>query len=104
MMVGNDDDYGNFRWQAKLERFALVIGLAGNVALTFLFVPVTRGSSILAYLGLTSEASMKYHMWLANIAMVCFTAHGALYIIYWALTNRLSEVNFTHIFFFFFPN
>ncbi|CAI9101896.1 OLC1v1000050C2 [Oldenlandia corymbosa var. corymbosa] len=83
---------GDKVWQAKLERLALVIGLAGNVALTFLFVPVTRGSSILAFLGLSSEASIKYHMWLGNIAMALFTAHGTLYIIYWGLTDRLSEM------------
>ncbi|CDP08776.1 unnamed protein product [Coffea canephora] len=82
---------GDKLWQAKLERFALVIGLAGNVCLTFLFFPVTRGSSILAFLGLTSEASIKYHIWLGHLSMTMFTAHGFSYLIYWALTHRLSE-------------
>ncbi|GFP97311.1 ferric reduction oxidase 2 [Phtheirospermum japonicum] len=79
-------------WQNKLDRVALVLGLTGNLGLTFLFYPVTRGSSILPMLGLTSEASIKYHIWLGHITMALFTAHGFLYIVYWTLTNRLSEI------------
>ncbi|KAL2469029.1 Ferric reduction oxidase 2 [Forsythia ovata] len=79
-------------WQTKLDRVAIVFGLAGNVCLTFLFYPVTRGSSILPMLGLTSEGSIKYHMWIGNIAMTLFTIHGSLYIVYWTLTHRLSEM------------
>ncbi|CAI9764197.1 unnamed protein product [Fraxinus pennsylvanica] len=79
-------------WQTKFDRVAIVFGLAGNVCLTFLFYPVTRGSSILPMLGLTSEGSIKYHMWLGNIAMTLFTIHGSLYITYWTLTHRLSEM------------
>ncbi|KAL0309256.1 UNVERIFIED_CONTAM: Ferric reduction oxidase 2 [Sesamum radiatum] len=64
----------------------------GNLCLAFLFYPVTRGSSILPVLGLTSEGSIKYHIWLGNIAMVLFTLHGFLYFVYWGFTNRLSEL------------
>lgn len=83
---------GDKVWQAKLEKLALSIGLAGNMCLTFLFFPVTRGSSILAFLGITSDASIKYHIWLGHISMTLFTAHGFLYIIYWAFTHRISEM------------
>ncbi|KAK4418551.1 Ferric reduction oxidase 2 [Sesamum alatum] len=79
-------------WQTKLDRVAIVTGVTGNLCLTFLFYPVTRGSSILPMLGLTSEASIKYHIWLGNLAMALFTAHGFLYILYWSITNRLSEM------------
>ncbi|KAL0379491.1 UNVERIFIED_CONTAM: Ferric reduction oxidase 2 [Sesamum angustifolium] len=78
-------------WQTKLDRVAIVTGVTGNLCLTFLFYPVTRGSSILPMLGLTSEASIKYHIWLGNLAMSLFTAHGFLYILYWSITHRLSE-------------
>ncbi|MCE5167225.1 hypothetical protein HAX54_043284, partial [Datura stramonium] len=44
-------------WEAKLEDSGLRLGLVGNICLTFLFVPVTRGSSVLQVFGLTSEAS-----------------------------------------------
>ncbi|XP_075073955.1 ferric reduction oxidase 2-like [Nicotiana tabacum] len=79
-------------WEAKLEDSALRLGLVGNIALTFLFVPVTRGSSVLQVFGLTSEASVKYHIWLGHIVMTLFSAHGICYIIYWAATHQLSEM------------
>ncbi|OIT08055.1 PREDICTED: ferric reduction oxidase 2 [Nicotiana attenuata] len=78
-------------WEAKLEDSALRLGLVGNIALTFLFVPVTRGSSVLQVFGLTSEASVKYHIWLGHIVMTLFSAHGICYIIYWAATHQLSS-------------
>ncbi|KAK4415918.1 Ferric reduction oxidase 2 [Sesamum alatum] len=83
---------GEKLWQSKVERVGVVAGVAGNLCLTFLFYPVTRGSSILGMLGVTSEASIKYHIWLGNIAMSLFTAHGFLYLVYWAFTNRLYEM------------
>ncbi|KAL2251762.1 ferric reduction oxidase 2-like [Sesamum indicum] len=83
---------GEKEWESKLDRVGLVAGIAGNLCLTFLFYPVSRGSSILPMLGLTSEGSIKYHIWLGNIAMALFTAHGFLYFVYWGFTNRLSEM------------
>lgn len=83
---------GEKLWQTKLDRVAIVTGVTGNLCLTFLFYPVTRGSSILPMLGLTSESSIKYHNWLGHMAMALFTLHGFLYIIYWIITNRLSEM------------
>ncbi|KAJ8573187.1 hypothetical protein K7X08_009698 [Anisodus acutangulus] len=79
-------------WEAKLEDSGLRLGLVGNICLTFLFVPVTRGSSVLQVFGLTSEASVKYHIWLGHIVMTLFSAHGICYIIYWAATHQLSEM------------
>ncbi|MCL7050762.1 hypothetical protein MKW94_015706 [Papaver nudicaule] len=76
-------------WQDKLEDAGLRFGLVGNIVLSFLFFPVTRGSSMLPLLGLTSEASIKYHIWLGHIAMVLFTAHGLCYTIVWANTRHL---------------
>ncbi|KAK6804569.1 hypothetical protein RDI58_002353 [Solanum bulbocastanum] len=79
-------------WEAKLEDSGLRLGLVGNICLTFLFVPVTRGSSVLQVFGLTSEASVKYHIWLGHIVMTLFSAHGICYIIYWAATHQLFEM------------
>ena len=81
----------NCRWEAKLSIIGLTLGIVGNICLTFLFFPVTRTSSVLPLLGLTSEASIKYHIWLGHITMFLFTAHGLCYIVYWAVTNRLSS-------------
>ncbi|XAR54036.1 Ferric-chelate reductase (NADH) [Bertholletia excelsa] len=79
-------------WEAKLEISALRLGSVGNICLAFLFFPVTRGSSVLPLFGLTSEASVKYHIWLGHILMTLFTAHGAFYVIYWVATNQPSEM------------
>jgi hypothetical protein len=48
----------------------------------------------LQFVGLTSEASIKYHIWLGNITMVIFTAHGLSYITYWSHTHQISQVMF----------
>ncbi|KAH7513089.1 hypothetical protein FEM48_Zijuj12G0159500 [Ziziphus jujuba var. spinosa] len=79
-------------WEAKLETSALTLGLVGNICLAFLFFPVARGSSVLPLLGLTSEASIKFHIWLGHISMVLFTAHGLSYIIYWVVTHNISQM------------
>ncbi|MBA0702418.1 hypothetical protein Goari_020720, partial [Gossypium aridum] len=78
-------------WEMKLFDAALYIGLTGNVCLAFLFYPVARGSSVLPLLGLTSEGSIKYHIWLGHMTMVLFTIHGICYIIDWAVTGNISE-------------
>ncbi|MFS7906180.1 putative ferric-chelate reductase (NADH) [Helianthus anomalus] len=80
------------RWQSKLSSVALRFGLIGNLCLAFLFFPVTRGSSIWSLFGLTSKASIKYHIWLGHIVMTLFTSHGVCYIIYWIVTKQTSEV------------
>ncbi|KAK1361781.1 putative ferric-chelate reductase (NADH) [Heracleum sosnowskyi] len=85
-------------WEARLDSAALRLGLIGNICLAFLFFPVTRGSSVLALLGITSEASVKYHIWLGHIVMTLFTAHGVCYIVYWAVTNQISELLAAHSF------
>lgn len=90
--INDRRNMGGGRWEAKLDMAALRLGLVGNIGLTFLFFPVTRGSSVLPLLGLTSEGSIKYHIWLGHIVMAFFTAHGLSYIIYWAATHQLSQV------------
>ncbi|XP_052180905.1 ferric reduction oxidase 2-like [Diospyros lotus] len=80
------------RWEVKLDSAGLLLGLLGNICLAFLFFPVTRGSSILRLVGLTSESSIKYHIWLGHITMILFTAHGLCYIIFWIGTHQISEM------------
>ncbi|KAJ0974443.1 hypothetical protein J5N97_016408 [Dioscorea zingiberensis] len=83
---------GEQLWMAKLGSAALRLGLIGNICCAFLFFPVTRMSSLLPLVGLTSEASIKYHVWLGHVVMLLFTAHGLCYIILWAATNEISEM------------
>nr|CAH66739.1 H0404F02.15 [Oryza sativa] len=79
-------------WQAKLDRAALRLGHVGSFCCAFLFFPVARGSSLLPLIGLTSEASIKYHVWLGNLVMLFFTAHGLCYIVFWASTDQIHEM------------
>ncbi|PRQ60158.1 putative ferric-chelate reductase (NADH) [Rosa chinensis] len=79
-------------WEAKFHYVSYWLGLTGNICLAFLFFPVTRGSSILALVGLTSESSMKYHIWLGHLSMVLFAAHSLGYIIFWAITHQMAEM------------
>ncbi|XP_051143176.1 ferric reduction oxidase 2-like isoform X2 [Andrographis paniculata] len=79
-------------WEVRLESVALLLGLVGNICLAFLFFPVARGSSILRQVGLTSESSIKYHIWLGHTALALFTAHGLCFVVFWASTHQISEV------------
>ncbi|XP_068330740.1 ferric reduction oxidase 2-like [Pyrus communis] len=79
-------------WENKLGSVALTLGIVGNIGLAFLFFPVSRCSSILQIIGLTSEASIKYHIWLGHLVMTLFTAHGLCYVVYWGSTNQISEM------------
>ncbi|KAG6509977.1 hypothetical protein ZIOFF_027985 [Zingiber officinale] len=83
---------GEKLWQEKLDSAAIRLGLVGDLCCAFLFFPVTRGSSILPLLGLTSESSIRYHVWLGHITLAVFTAHGVCYIIYWAVTHQIDEM------------
>ncbi|KAL8031881.1 hypothetical protein ABFX02_13G058300 [Erythranthe guttata] len=78
-------------WEVKLDSASHRLALVANIALAFLFFPVTRGSSVLPLFGLTSEGSVKYHIWLGHIVMTLFTVHSLGYIVYWASVNQLSE-------------
>ncbi|KAL3755726.1 hypothetical protein ACJRO7_002733 [Eucalyptus globulus] len=79
-------------WDVKLDSAALLLGLVGNICLAFLFFPVTRGSSVLQFIGVTSEASVKYHIWLGHVTMTLFTAHGLCYVIFWVNTQQILEM------------
>ncbi|EYU25131.1 hypothetical protein MIMGU_mgv1a023728mg, partial [Erythranthe guttata] len=83
---------GELVWEVKLDSVALMLGLVGNICLSFLFFPINRGSSILRLVGVTSESSVKYHIWLGHTVLTLFTAHGVCYIIYWATTHQISEM------------
>ncbi|WZZ01057.1 hypothetical protein YC2023_073385 [Brassica napus] len=78
-------------WQAKFRAFGLRIGYVGHYCWAFLFFPVTRASTILPLVGLTSESSIKYHIWLGHISNFLFLVHTVVFLIYWAMINKLME-------------
>ncbi|KAJ4950499.1 hypothetical protein NE237_027331 [Protea cynaroides] len=77
-------------WEAKFRSVSLRLGYVGNICWAFLFFPVTRASSILPLVGLTSESTIKFHIWLGHLSMILFTAHSVGFIIYWAMTNQMA--------------
>ncbi|KAL8062751.1 hypothetical protein ABFX02_02G167700 [Erythranthe guttata] len=83
---------GQLVWEVKLDRTSDWLAIVGNIAFVFLFFPVTRGSSVLPLFGLTSEGSVKYHIWLGHIVMTLFTAHSFGYVIYWASVRKLHKL------------
>ncbi|XP_010477584.1 PREDICTED: ferric reduction oxidase 3, mitochondrial-like [Camelina sativa] len=83
---------GDNLWQARLKSIAVRLGLTGNICLGFLFYPVARGSSLLTAVGLTSESSIKYHIWLGNLVMTLLTSHGLCFCLYWISTNQVSQM------------
>ncbi|KAM1613492.1 hypothetical protein ACFX1Z_002017 [Malus domestica] len=76
-------------WEAKFRSVSLRLGYIGNICWALLFFPVTRGSSILPLFGLTSESSIKYHIWLGHLSMILFAAHTLGFVIYWTMTNQM---------------
>uniref|UniRef100_A0A803PQ98 ferric-chelate reductase (NADH) n=1 Tax=Cannabis sativa TaxID=3483 RepID=A0A803PQ98_CANSA len=82
---------GDKIWQAKFRSVSLRLGYIGNICWAFLFFPVTRGSSLLPLVGLTSESSIKYHIWLGHLSTVLFAAHTVGFFIYWIMANQMVE-------------
>ncbi|XP_020597697.1 ferric reduction oxidase 2-like [Phalaenopsis equestris] len=83
-------EYGEKLWEAKLYDVGLQLGLAGNMCA--LFFPVARSSSLLPLVGLTSESSIRYHVWLGHLVMLLFSAHGLCYLIVWVFDGRTNEL------------
>uniref|UniRef100_A0A0D9XBR3 ferric-chelate reductase (NADH) n=1 Tax=Leersia perrieri TaxID=77586 RepID=A0A0D9XBR3_9ORYZ len=79
-------------WKIQTAIVGFYCSLAGHLCFAFLFFPITRISSLLPLIGLTSDSSIKYHIWLGHIVMVLFTAHGVGYFVYWASTNQLVKL------------
>ncbi|XP_012851925.1 PREDICTED: ferric reduction oxidase 4-like [Erythranthe guttata] len=80
-------------WQSKFRSVSLRLGYIGNTCMAFLFFPVTRGSSILPLMGLTSESSIKYHIWIGHVSTVLFVAHSVGFVIYWgAMSHEMSQM------------
>ncbi|XP_027771058.1 ferric reduction oxidase 5-like isoform X2 [Solanum pennellii] len=79
-------------WMAKFRSVALRLGYIGNVCYAFLFFPVTRLSSILPLVGLTSESSIKYHIWLGHLSMALAVLHSVGFVVYYAVSNQMIEM------------
>ncbi|MCD7463949.1 hypothetical protein HAX54_051761 [Datura stramonium] len=79
-------------WMTKFRSVFLRIGYIGNICYAFLFFPVTRLSSILPMVGLTSESSIKYHIWLGHVSMALAVLHSVGFVIFYAMSNQMTEM------------
>ncbi|CAN4085858.1 unnamed protein product [Withania somnifera] len=79
-------------WMTKFRSVSLRLGYIGNICYAFLFFPVTRLSSILPLVGLTSESSVKYHIWLGHVSMALAVLHSVGFVIYYAMSNQMIEM------------
>ncbi|KAL3521556.1 hypothetical protein ACH5RR_019705 [Cinchona calisaya] len=86
------DKPGTKVWKLKFRSVSLRLGYIGNICWAFLFFPVTRWSSILPLVGLSSESSIKYHIWLGHISMILFAAHSIGFIVYWGMTDQMAQI------------
>lgn len=72
-----------------LKHTGLRLGLIGLFCLTFLFLPVARGSILLRLIDIPFEQAIRYHVWLGHLTMLLFSLHGICYVISWAIHGRL---------------
>ncbi|KAL2920739.1 Ferric reduction oxidase 4 [Bienertia sinuspersici] len=80
------------KWQREFRSISLRLGYASNISWAFVFFPVIRLSSILPLVGLTSESSIKYHIWIGQVVMITSALHSAGFVIYWAIVNEMYEM------------
>ncbi|GER56781.1 ferric reduction oxidase 8 [Striga asiatica] len=81
--------FGPFIWQYKLLRIATRCGLLSEACLALLLLPVLRGLSVLRLLRIQFEASVRYHIWLANAMIFFATLHGAGTFFIWGLKRQI---------------
>ncbi|KAK4762803.1 hypothetical protein SAY86_008571 [Trapa natans] len=66
-----------------LQMSAYCFGLVASSCLSFLFLPVARGSILLRLIDVPFEHATKYHIWLGNLIIFLVTVHGLCYMIVW---------------------
>ncbi|XP_065869668.1 ferric reduction oxidase 6-like [Euphorbia lathyris] len=85
-------DYTTYeRWSWVFRMSGRGCGLTGIFCLSFMFIPVARGSSLLRLLNISSMHAIRYHIWLAHLCMCLFTSHGFLYLIGWFMSGEIPS-------------
>jgi ferric-chelate reductase len=81
------------RWQRKLDKCSLSLGLVLPFTIALLFLPVTRGSPILRMIDVPFEQAVKYHRWIGNLTVLLVALHGILYGVYYGVIHQVHLVN-----------
>lgn len=66
-----------------LQMSAYIFGLIASSCLSFLFLPVSRGSILLRLIDVPFEHATRYHIWLGNLIIFLVSMHGLCYFIVW---------------------
>lgn len=67
------------------------IGSLSEACLAILLLPILRGLSIFRIIGVQFEASVRYHVWIANGMILLSTLHGLSIMFIWAVNKRFSK-------------
>lgn len=78
-------------WQLKFLKIATRCGLLAEIVLALLLFPILRGLSILRFLGIQFEASVRYHIWLGTSLVFFATLHGAGTLFIWATSHYIQH-------------
>lgn len=64
-------------------------GSLSEVCLALLLLPILRRMALLKIMGIQFEASVRYHMWIANSMILFSLLHGTIIITVWAEKGSL---------------
>ncbi|EEF46631.1 ferric-chelate reductase, putative [Ricinus communis] len=79
------------KWSWFFRMTARGFGLVGAFCLSFMFIPVSRGSVLLRLLNIPFEHAIRYHIWLGHLCMCLFTLHGSFYFIGWIMSGEIPS-------------
>ncbi|KAJ3671746.1 hypothetical protein LUZ60_007825 [Juncus effusus] len=81
------------RSQLKVMHMGVRIGSLSEFCLAVLLIPILRGFSLFRVFGIQFEASVRYHIWIANALVLFCTLHGIIIMSIWGHNKRfLKEI------------
>ncbi|KAJ9159727.1 hypothetical protein P3X46_025206 [Hevea brasiliensis] len=91
-VIFHNSDYTiDDKWSWTFRMSARGFGLAGMFCLSFMFIPVARGSLLLRLVNVPFHHGIRYHMWLGHLCMILFSFHGFLYLIGWIMAGEIPS-------------
>lgn len=91
LYLGTDAKNGFGCRHLIMEYTGYRLGTIGMFVVTFLFLPISRGSVLLRVIDVPFEHATRYHIWLGNLTMSIFTLHSLCYMVSWGLRGNLSH-------------
>ncbi|TMW60600.1 hypothetical protein Poli38472_000642 [Pythium oligandrum] len=76
---------------STLEIIGIVLGYNCVYNMAFLFLPATRNSAWMEFMGISYANGMKYHRWLGVLTLVTGVGHGLPFYFVWAHQDVLYE-------------